>query len=139
MSRRDTKISKTNTVIKDRSPKLDEAIMNEKERIKTADRSLLEKEERDAILARWKKEHDDRVKAREAHFRNRAQEPAPQADILKEQAELLMEANRKLEEKLRKEEQEQLRKQQMKNMAKLTIKIGRTILRFCSHLSCKDA
>ena len=112
------KISKTNTVIKDRSPKLDEAIMNEKERIKTADRSLLEKEERDAILARWKKEHDERVKAREAHFRNRAQEPAPQADILKEQAELLMEANRKLEEKLKKEEQEQLRKQQMKNMAK---------------------
>merc|ERR1719367_43317 len=92
--------------------------MNEKERIKTAERSLLEKEERDAILARWKKEHDERVKAREAHFRNTRQEPAPQDDVLKIQEELLKEANRKLDEKLKQEEQDRLRKQHIKESAK---------------------
>ena len=111
------KISKTNTVVKDKSPKLDEVILNEKEKIKTADRSLLEKEERDAILARWKKEHDERIKAREAHFRNTKAEPAPQDDVLKIQADLLMEANRKLDEKLKKEENERLRKKQIKKSA----------------------
>ena len=48
------KISKTSNFIKDKENKLDEMILSEKERIKTADKSLLEKEERDAILAKWK-------------------------------------------------------------------------------------
>ena len=107
------KISKTSNFIKDKENKLDEMILSEKERIKTADKSLLEKEERDAILAKWKKEHEERIKAREAHFRNaKPDNPAPQLDVIKIQEELLIEANRKLDEKLKKEESDILRKKQ---------------------------
>merc|ERR1712108_26117 len=63
--------------------------------------NVLDKDDRTAILKDWKQEHDERTKAREDHFRNFK---APQGDVIKIQADLLKEANRKLDLKLKQEE-----------------------------------
>ena len=60
--------------------------------------SVLEKEETTEIIAKWKKEHEEREKARRDFFESMAKEKsAPKDSVVETQAALLEQAKRKLE------------------------------------------
>ena len=100
----------TSTPQKSDYSKVSQAVVSKTEDVKpsTLDshRNLLQKEERDAIIAKWKQEHDEKTRAREEHFRNFK---TPQDDVIKVQADLLKEANRKLDMKIQREEEKRRR------------------------------
>ena len=91
--------------------------------------SMLEKEETTEILARWKKEHEEREKARREFFRNfqhnevpvAAPISKPQDSVLESQKALLEQASRNLDRKTKAMEEQQKKvkeKIQVENVTK---------------------